>query len=65
MALEGGEGLGHALAALNTRKDTVPIVQETWWVPGAVWTGADNLTPPPLWEIRTRTVQPVASRYTD
>ena len=48
MALEGGEGLGHALAALNTRKDTVPIVQETWWVPGAVWTGADNLTPPPF-----------------
>ena len=38
-------------------KDPVPILQESGWVPGPVWTGAENLDP--------RTVQPVASRYTD
>jgi hypothetical protein len=26
-------------------KDPVPIVQETGWVPGPVWTGAENLAP--------------------
>jgi hypothetical protein len=26
-------------------KDLVPIVQEAWWAPGPVWTGAENLTP--------------------
>ena len=46
------------------RKDPVPIVQEAGWAPGPVWTGAENLTPPPP-GFDTRTVQPVASRYTD
>ena len=32
----------HALVALPP----VPIVQEAWWVPGLVWTGAENLAPP-------------------
>ena len=27
------------------RKDPVPIVQETGWAPGPVWTGVENLTP--------------------
>ena len=27
------------------RKDPVPIVQEAGWVPGPVWTGAENLHP--------------------
>jgi hypothetical protein len=27
------------------KKDPVPIVQETAWVPGQVWTGAENLAP--------------------
>ena len=27
-------------------KDPVPIVQEGGWVPGPVWTGAENLAPP-------------------
>ena len=27
------------------RKDPVPIVQGTGWVPGSVWTGAENLVP--------------------
>ena len=26
-------------------KDPVPIVQEAWWAPGSVWTGAENLAP--------------------
>jgi hypothetical protein len=26
-------------------KDPVPVVQETGWAPGPVWTGAENLTP--------------------
>jgi len=44
-------------------KDPVPIVQETGWVPGPVWTGAENLAPPLGFD--RRTVQPVAGRYTD
>ena len=26
--------------------DPVPILQETGWAPGPVWTGAENLAPP-------------------
>jgi len=43
-------------------KDPVPVVQEAGWAPGPVWTGAENLAPPGF---DLRTVQPVASRYTD
>jgi hypothetical protein len=43
-------------------KDPVPIVQEAGWAPGPVLTGAENLAPP---EFDPRTVQPLASRYTD
>jgi len=43
-------------------KDPVPIVQEAGWAPGPVWTGAENLAPH---RFVPRTVQPVASRYTD
>jgi hypothetical protein len=46
------------------RKDPVPIVQEAGWAPGPVWTGAGNLAPPPP-GFDPRTVQPVASRYTE
>ena len=56
-------GQRHALAALYPGKDPVPIVQETGWAPGPVWMGAENLAPPPRFD--PRTVQPVASRYTD
>ena len=28
-------------------KDPDPIVQEAGWVPGPVWTGTENLAPPP------------------
>jgi hypothetical protein len=41
--------------------DPVPIVYEAGWTPGPIWTGAENLAPT---GIRSRTVQPVASRYT-
>ena len=46
----------------TSRKDLVPIVQEAGWAPGPVWTGAENFAPTGIWP---RTVQPVASRYTD
>jgi len=39
------------------------IVQEAGWAPGPVWTGAENLAPPPRFD--PRTVQHVASRYTE
>jgi len=41
-------GLGgqrHAPAVFTSWKDPVPIVQETGWAPGPVWTGAENLAP--------------------
>ena len=44
-------------------KDPVPIVQEAGWAPEPVWAGAENLAPPPGCD--PRTVEPVASRYTD
>ena len=44
-------------------KDPVPIVQEAGWAPESVWTGAENLDPPPGFD--PRTFQPVASRYAD
>jgi len=43
-------------------KDPVPIAQETGWAPAPVSTNAENLAPPGF---DPRTVQPVASRYTD
>ena len=61
-ALEGGECQRHAPAVFNPGKDPVPIVQEAGWAPGPVRTGAEN-PPPPGFD--PRTVQPVASRYTD
>jgi hypothetical protein len=44
-------------------KDPVPILQEAGWAPRPFWTGAKNLASPPGFD--SRTVQPVASRYTD
>jgi len=42
--------------------DPVPIVWETGWAPGAIWTGAENLSPAGFDAL---TAQPVASGYTD
>ena len=49
-------------ALFTPGKDPVPIVQEAGWAPGSVWTGAGNFAPT---GIQSRTVQPVASRYTE
>ena len=47
---------------LTPRKEPVPIAQEAGWAPGTVWTGAENLA---TTRFDPRTVQSVASRYTD
>ena len=39
------------------------IVQGAGWDPGPVWTGAENLLPPP--GIDPPAIQPVTGRYTD
>jgi len=49
-------GQRHGLTALFRERNPVPIVQETGWDPGPVWTGAENLAP--LVEFEPRTVQP-------
>jgi len=55
-------GQRHVPAALYPGKNTVPIVQEAGWAPGSVWTGTEISTPQGF---DPRTVQPVASRYTN
>jgi hypothetical protein len=40
-----------------------PLYRKLGGAPGPVWTGAENLAPPPGFD--PRTVQPVASRYID
>ena len=63
-ALEGGEGSASRTGRfLPPGKDPVPIVQEAGWAPGSVWTGAENIPPPLAFD--PRTVNPVASRYTE
>jgi len=62
-ALEDGEwSAARPGCTLPPWKDPVPVVQEVGWAPGPVWTGAENLVPT---GIRSRTVQPVVSGYTD
>jgi len=62
-ALEGGEGSAARPGRnLLPGKDPVPILQEAGWAPGPVWAGAENFVPT---GIRSRTLQPVVSRYTD
>jgi hypothetical protein len=41
----GVDGQRHAPVAFTPGKDPVPIVQEAEWVPGPVWTGAENFAP--------------------
>jgi hypothetical protein len=55
-------GQRYAPALFTPGKDPVPIVHEAGWAPGPVWKGAESFAHT---EIRPRTVQPVASRYTD
>jgi hypothetical protein len=44
------------------KRDPVPIVWEAGWASVSVWTGAKKILPPGF---DPRTVQSVASRYTD
>jgi hypothetical protein len=44
---------------LYSRKRDQVLVYEAGWAPGPVWTGAENLTPPP--GLDPKTVQPVVS----
>jgi len=46
----------------NPEKDPVPTVQVAGWIPWPVWTGTENLDPSGF---DPRTIQTVASRYTD
>ena len=55
-ALDGVGGQRHDSAALHAGKTR-------WWGPGPIWTGVKFLALPP--GLDPRTVQPVASRYTD
>jgi hypothetical protein len=55
-------GQHHAPAAFTTEKDPVPIAQEAGWALEPVWIGAEKLASPGF---DTRTLEPVASRYTD
>jgi hypothetical protein len=50
-------------AALPPGKKHAAHCKEGWMGPRSLWTGAENLAPPPGFD--PRTVQPVASRYTD
>ena len=58
-----GVGVAPRPGRFTPWKDQVFIVQEAGWVPGPVWTGAENLSPTQGFD--PRTVKPVASRYTD
>jgi len=55
-------GQRHTTAALLREEDPVTIVRVAGWVPGAVWTGAENLAPlpPPQPGFDLRTTQPEA-----
>ena len=57
----GVGGQSHAPAASTPGKDPVPIVHEAGWAPGPAGR-AENLVST---GIRSRTVQPVVSRYID
>jgi len=42
--MEGGWSTPRA-GRFTSGKDPVPVVLETGWAPGPVWTGAENLAP--------------------
>jgi hypothetical protein len=61
-ALDGVGGQRHALAALSPGKRPLPIVQEAGWTQGQSWRVLKiSLLP----GFDPRTLQSVASRYTD
>ena len=62
MTLEGVRGQPHAGLLFTPGNVPLSIVQKAGWAPGPVWTGVENLAPTGF---DPRTVQSVASRYTD
>jgi hypothetical protein len=56
------DGQRYAPAVLPTEKRTVTHL-EVGWVPGNIWTNAENLPPKP--GLQPRAVQYIASHYTD
>jgi len=58
-----GEVLASRPARFSPRKEPVPFVQEAEAALGPVWTGAEDLAPPPGFD--PRTVLPVASHHTN
>jgi len=58
----GVEDQPHAQTASTPWKDPVPIVQEASWAPQGRFGRAEKFVPTGN---RSRTVQPVVSRYTD
>ena len=61
-ALDGGGWSTPRPGRFTPEKGSVPVVQKAGWASGPVWTDVENHAPPGL---DTRTVEPVASRYTD
>jgi hypothetical protein len=53
----------HPLPLYPREREPVPIFREAGWALGPYWTVMENLAHPPGFV--SRTVQPVASRYTD
>jgi hypothetical protein len=62
-ALDGGQWLTSRPGRFTPVRNPVPIIQDVGWAPGPVSTGAKNLASQPGFD--PRSVQPVASRYTD
>jgi hypothetical protein len=60
--MEMGGQLDAPAALPPQERDTVPILQETGWTPGLVWTGEENIPPT---GISSADLQMVASQYTN
>jgi hypothetical protein len=61
--LDGGGWSTSRPGRFTPGKNPVPFVLVAGWAPGPVWTGAENLASHKGFD--PRTVQHVASRYTD
>jgi hypothetical protein len=59
----GVDGQRHAAVTLPREREPVPIVQDSRWAPGQVWTGAEKLVPTGIRspDCRTRSVVTILS----